>query len=88
MEQQFCSAHTVDIALLKQDVAHLKTTSQEVLEAVRKLEDRSLISQFLEKFLWLGVGAFITVLVHQNYIAVNTKQDYSIAKESKKDKAN
>ena len=87
--------HTVEIALIKQDVENLKTRTDDVLDAiekgfkelnakVRKLEDRSLIGQFLEKFLWLAVGAFITVVVHQSYIAINNKQDYKIEKQQAK----
>ena len=64
----------------------LKESSKELNEKVRKLEDRKLIGQFLEKFMWLGIGAFITVLVHENYIAISNKQEYKIEKQVKKNR--
>jgi len=84
--------HSVRIAEITKDVEHLKEHSDKVInvietgfkelnEKVRKLEDRSVIGQFLEKFMWLGIGAFVTILVHQNYIAVSNKQEYKIEKQ-------
>lgn len=92
-----CNIHSQQIAFLQRDVVELKEHNKEALLIikigfeelnlkVRKLEDRSLIAQFFEKILWLAVGAFITVLVHQNYIAVNNKQDYSIEKTKQKNR--
>lgn len=96
-KEENCTEHSIDIALLKSDVSNLKQHSETVLETiengfkelnlkVRQLEDRKLIGQFLEKILWLAAGAFITVLIHQNYIAVTNKQDYKIEKQSKKNR--
>jgi len=91
--------HAVKIAEIKKDVEHLKEHSDKVInvietgfkelnEKVRKLEDRSVIGQFLEKFMWLGIGAFVTILVHQNYIAVSNKQEYKIEKQKDSTKKN
>jgi len=91
--------HSVRIAEITKDVEHLKEHSDKVInvietgfkelnEKVRKLEDRSVIGQFLEKFMWLGIGAFVTILVHQNYIAVSNKQEYKIEKQKDSTKKN
>lgn len=92
MAKDECNLHSTDIAILKKEVEDLKNHNKEAIviietgfkelnAKVRKLEDRSLIGQFLEKILWLAAGAFITVLVNQNYIAVNNKDDYRVEKQ-------
>ena len=70
----------------KQVVETIEKGFKELNEKVRKLEDRSLIGQFLEKLLWLAIGAFITVIIHQNYIAVVGRDKNGIEKTAKKNK--
>jgi len=87
----------VKIAEMQRDIEFLTTRKKQVVETiekgfkelnekVRKLEDRSLIGQFLEKLLWLAIGAFITVVIHQNYIAVVNRDKNGIEKTAKKNK--
>ena len=93
-----CSEHLIHITELKKDVEHLKEHNNtinetiktgfiELNEKVRKLEDRKVISMFVEKFIWLAIGVFITVLIeknYSNYIAIREKSEYKIVKDSTK----
>ncbi len=49
-------------------------------DRIRKLEDKSTANLIIEKILWLAVGAFVTVFIHQNYIATREKNEYKIEK--------
>lgn len=51
---------------------------------IRKLEDRSLLGDIIEKVLWIAIGAFVTIIIHQNYIATREKKDYKIEKKSER----
>jgi hypothetical protein len=50
-------------------------------EKVRKLEDRSILSQAIERLVWITVGALAVSFVNQNFVATNKKNEYSIQKD-------
>jgi len=56
-------------------------------DKIRKLEDRNVVSMFVEKFLWIAVGVFISVLIQNNlnnYFAIREKSEYKIVKQKNK----
>lgn len=52
----------------------------DIPDKVRKLEDKSLFVDVLNKLAWIGIGAFIAVLVNQNFVATREKHEYSVEK--------
>ena len=74
-----------DIAIRDLNVSVLKINAtldhfKDLPDKVRKLEDKSLIAGFVEKLLWIAVGAFLTVFINENYIATREKNEYKIEK--------
>ena len=74
-----------DMAIRDINVSVLKINStldsfKDLPDKVRKLEDKSLIAGFVEKLLWIAVGAFLTVFINENYIATREKNEYKIEK--------
>lgn len=74
-----------DMAIRDINVSVLKINStldsfKDLPHKVRKLEDKSLIAGFVEKLLWIAVGAFLTVFINENYIATREKNEYKIEK--------
>ena len=74
-----------DIAIRDINVSILKINAtldhfKDLPDKVRKLEDKSLIAGFVEKLLWIAVGAFITVFINEKYIATREKNEYKIEK--------
>ncbi|HAT77710.1 MAG TPA: hypothetical protein DCS19_13045 [Flavobacterium sp.] len=93
-----CTEHSVDIAVLKQEVENIKEHTAEIIDTIksefkdlndkiRKLEDRKVVSMFLEKFMWIAIGVFISVLIQNNlnnYLAIREKAEYKIVKQKNK----
>ena len=76
---------SLDISIRDINVSVLKINStldsfKDLPDKVRKLEDKSLIAGFVEKLLWIAVGAFLTVFINENYIATREKNEYKIEK--------
>lgn len=74
-----------DMAIRDINVSVLKINTtldnfKDIPDKVRKLEDRTLVSAFVEKLLWIAVGAFLTVFINENYIATREKNEYKIEK--------
>lgn len=72
------SIRDINVSVLKINATldHFK----DLPDKVRKLEDKSLIAGFVEKLLWIAVGAFITVFINEKYIATREKNEYKIEK--------
>ena len=74
-----------DMAIRDMNISVQKINStldnfKDLPDKVRKLEDKSLIAAFVEKLLWIAVGAFLTVFINENYIATREKNEYKIEK--------
>jgi hypothetical protein len=72
------SIRDINLSILK--INHTLDHFKELPDKVRKLEDKSLIASFVEKLLWIAVGAFLTVYINENYIATRERKDYKIEK--------
>ena len=80
---------SIDMAIRDLNVSIIKINAKldlydDVNDKIRKLEDRTIFSGIIEKFFWFAVGAFITVAVHQNYIATRDEKTFKQTKESKR----
>ena len=56
---------------------------KDIPERIRKLEDKNTENMIVEKVLWIAVGAFIAVFVHQNYIATTREKEKLTIEKSK-----
>lgn len=53
----------------------------DVQSRLRKVEDKSIFIDFLNKLSWLAVGALIAGFISQSFVATKEKHDYSIIKD-------
>ncbi len=70
----------ITIADLNLTVKIFNDKLKDLPEKVRKLEDKYIFVDVLNKLAWIGIGAFIAVLVNQNFVATRDKHDYSVEK--------
>ena len=54
-----------NISLIKMN--NVLTNLIPLTDKVRKLEDRTIIQDIIEKIIWMGVGVFISILINQNF---------------------
>jgi len=47
-------------------------------DRLRKLEDKSIFIDVLNKIAWIGIGALIAVMINQNFDAVREKREYNV----------
>lgn len=61
-----------NISLLK--INNSLTLLAPLTDKVRKLEDRTIIQDMVEKIIWMGMGVFISILINQNFNSNNSTQ--------------
>jgi len=71
IDELFTFVQDVKLSLVKIENAIDKT--KDIPERIRKLEDKSLFLEIIEKVAWIAVGALVAGYVGQTYIAPKEK---------------